>query len=154
MAKFKRICGIGALVCLILLSTAAAPRVLASPISLAKDLPIAQSELPNVLVPSAIPPAEPSIPEATATPQPNAVSTNGSNSTAAASVHSGLDFSKVVGSVPPYFIIALIPLLFVIGALFYFFFMGDQERGASSEEKEASTQFTENGEDTGWRELK
>ena len=46
------------------------------------------------------------------------------------------------------------PLLFVIGALFYFFFMGDQDRGAPSDENEANVQFTDAGEDTGWRELK
>jgi flagellar basal body-associated protein FliL len=63
------------------------------------------------------------------------------------------DLGKIVGSISPFFIIALIPLLFVIGALFYFFFMGDQERRVSDEEQEADAELSNAGEDTGWRKL-
>jgi hypothetical protein len=118
------------------------------------DAQIAQNELPNVLVPSTIPSAEPSLPTASPTPQPATVSTNSTNGTIPISAGNGIDLGKVFGSISPYLIIALIPLLFVIGALFYFFFMGDQDRGAPSDENEANVQFTDAGEDTGWRELK
>ena len=118
------------------------------------DAQIAQNELPNVLVPSTIPSAEPSLPTASPTPQPATVSTNSTNGTIPISAGNGFDLGKVIGSISPYLIIALIPLLFVIGALFYFFFMGDQDRGAPSDENEANVQFTDAGEDTGWRELK
>jgi hypothetical protein len=165
MTQPKRICAIGAIVFLILLLTALAAHALVSPsvsslapvatrdqglsqawffgqdtgaphspamiCALVIDAQIAQNEIPNVLVPSTIPSAEPSLPAASPTPQPPTVSTNSTN-----------------------LIIALIPLLFVIGALFYFFFMSDQDRGAPSDENEANVQFTDAGEDTGWRELK
>jgi hypothetical protein len=90
----------------------------------------------------------------TPTPQTPTVSTNSTNGTALTSAGNGGSLSKVIGSISPYLIIALIPLLFIIGALFYFFFMGDQDRGAPSDEKEADVQFTDAREDTGWRELK
>ncbi len=122
--------------------------------ALAVDAPIAQSEIPNVLVPSAIPSAEPSLPTASPTLQPATVSTNSTNGTAPTSGGNGVDLGKIIGSISPYLIIALIPLLFIIGALFYFFFMGDQDRGAASDENEADVQFTGAGEDTEWRELK
>ncbi|MGZ4869369.1 MAG: hypothetical protein ACXV2F_03290 [Halobacteriota archaeon] len=115
---------------------------------------IAQNEIPNVLVPSTIPSAEPSLPSASPTPQPATVSTNSTSGIAPISAGNGFDLAKVIGSISPYLIIALIPLLFVIGALFYFFFMGDQDRGAPSDEKEADVQFADASEDTGWRELK
>jgi len=122
--------------------------------ALAVDAPIAQSEIPNVLVPSTIPSAQPSLPTASPTPQPATVSTNSTNGTALTSAGNGIDVGKIIGSISPYLIIALIPLLSVIGALFYFFFMGDQDRGAPSDENEADVQFTNASEDTGWRELK
>jgi len=118
------------------------------------NAPIAQSEIPNVLVPSTIPSAEPSLPTASPMPQPAAASTNGTNGTAPTSAGNGVDLGKVIGSISPYLIIALIPLLFVIGALFYFFFTDDHDRGAPSDENEADIQFADAGEDTGWRELK
>ena len=118
------------------------------------DVPIAQNEIPNVLIPSTIPSAEPSLPSASPTPQPVTASANSTNGTTPISAGGGIDLSKVMSSISPYLIIALIPLLFVIGALFYFFFMGDQDRAAPSDEKEADVQFADVGEDTGWRELK
>ena len=187
MTQSKRICGIGAIVFLILLTTALATHALASVTSITPvkatrdqdlpqawffgqdtgavrspamvralviDAPIAQSEIPNVLVPSAIPSAVPSLPTTSPTPQPAAASTNGTNGAAPSSAGNGVDLGKIIGSISPYLIIALIPLLFVIGGLFYFFFMGDQDRGAPSDEHEADVQFTDAGEDTGWRELK
>jgi len=87
---------------------------------------------------------------ASATLQSAKVSTRSTNGTAG----NGGGLSKVIDSIPPYLIIALIPLLFIIGALFYFFFMGDQDRGAQGDEKEADVQFTDEGEDMVWRELK
>jgi hypothetical protein len=87
-------------------------------------------------------------------PQPAAASTNSTNGTAPTSAGNGVDLGKVIGSISPYLIIALIPLLFVIGALFYFFFTDDHDRGAPSDENEADVQFADAGEDTGWRELK
>ena len=114
MTQPKRICSIGAIVFLILLSTALATHALTSVTSLTPvkamrdqglpqawffgqdtgaarspamvcalviDAPIAQSEIPNVLVPSTIPSAEPSLPTASPTPQPAAASTNGTNGT-------------------------------------------------------------------------
>ena len=45
------------------------------------DAQIAQNEIPNVLVPSTIPSAEPSLPAASPTPQPPTVSTNSTNGT-------------------------------------------------------------------------
>jgi len=122
--------------------------------ALAEDPTIAQSNIPNVLVPSTIPSAEPSLPSASPTPQAPTVSTNGTNGTALTSAGNGGSLSKVIGSISPYLIIALIPLLFIIGALFYFFFMGDQDRGTPSDEKEADVQFTDARGDTEWRELK
>jgi hypothetical protein len=122
--------------------------------TLAMDVPVAQNEIPNVLVPSTMPSAEPSFPEASPTPQPTTISTNSTNATAPESAGNGMDLGKVFGSISPYFIVALIPLLFIIGALFYFFFIGDQERGAASDEKESEVQFTDASEDSGWRELK
>jgi len=187
MTQAKRICGIGAIVFLILQPTALATHALTSVTSfapvnatrdqgfsqtwlseqgtgaacspamvyaLAVDVPVAQSEIPNVLVPSTIPSAEPSLPTVSPTPQPATASTNSTNGTAPTSAGNGIDLGKVIGSISPYLIIALIPLLFVIGALFYFFFMGDQDRGAPNDENEADIQFTDAGEDTGWRELK
>jgi hypothetical protein len=187
MTQPKRICGIGAIVFLILLPTALATHALASVTSLAPvkatrdqglpqawffghytgaarspamacalviDAPIAQSEIPNILVPSAIPSAEPSLPTTSPTPQPATASTNSTNGAAPSSAGSGVDLGKIIGSISPYLIIALIPLLFVIGGLFYFFFMGDQDRRAPSDENDADVQFKDAGEDTGWRELK
>lgn len=122
--------------------------------ALAIDPTIAQSNIPNVLVPSTIPSAEPSLPTVSPTPQTPTVSTNSTNGTAATSAGNGGGLTKVISSISPYLIIALIPLLFIIGALFYFFFMGDQDRGIPSDEKEADVQFTDAREDTGWRELK
>jgi len=93
-------------------------------------------------------------PTASPTPQPAAASTNSTSGTAPTSAGNGVDLGKIIGSISPYLIIALIPLLFVIGALFYFFFTDDQDRGAPSDENEADVQFADAGEDTGWRELK
>jgi len=118
------------------------------------NAPIAQSEIPNVLVPSAIPSAEPSLATTSPTPQPAMASTNSTNGAAPSSAGNGVDLGKIIGSISPYLVIALIPLLFVIGGLFYFFFVGDQDRRAPSDENEADVQFTDTGEDTGWRELK
>jgi hypothetical protein len=131
-----------------------APRSPAMICALVIDAQIAQNEIPNVLVPSTIPSAEPSLPSASPTPQPATASTNSTNGTTPISTGNGIDLGKVIGNISPYLIIALIPLLFVIGALFYFFFMGDQDRGAPSDENEANVQFADAGEDTGWRELK
>jgi hypothetical protein len=79
-------------------------------------------------------------------------STNSTSGTAPTSAGNGVDLGKVIGSISPYLIIALIPLLFVIGGLFYFFFTDDQDRGAPSDENDV--QFADAGEDAGWRELK
>jgi hypothetical protein len=114
---------------------------------------IAQSEIPDVLVPSVVPSAEPTLPQGSPTPQPTGISTNVSNSTTLNSTGNGFSLGKIVGSISPFFIIALIPLLFVIGALFYFFFMGDQDRGTPDEDQEADAGLGNAGEDTGWREL-
>jgi len=115
------------------------------------DATIAQSNIPNVLVPSIIPSAEPPLPTTSPTPQPTTVS---ANTTSTATTKSGADLIKVISDISPYLIIALIPLLFIIGALFYFFFMGDQDRGASGDDEEGGVQFTDPAEETGWRELK
>jgi flagellar basal body-associated protein FliL len=76
-----------------------------------------------------------------------------SESTTQNSTGTSFDLGKIVGSISPFFIIALIPLLFVIGALFYFFFMGDQERGVSDEDQEADAELSYADEETGWKEL-
>lgn len=114
---------------------------------------IAQSEIPDVLVPSVVPSAEPTLPQGSPTPQSPRVSTNVSHSAAVNSTGNGYSLGKIVGSISPFFIIALIPLLFVIGALFYFFFMGDQERGTPDEDQQADTGLNNTDEDTEWREL-
>jgi len=114
---------------------------------------IAQSEIPDVLVPSIVPSAEPTLPQGSPTPQSPSVSTNVSNSAAVNSTGNGFSLGKIVGSISPFFIIALIPLLFVIGALFYFFFMGDQDRAAPDEDQQADAGLSDSDEDTGWREL-
>jgi Na+/H+ antiporter NhaC len=115
---------------------------------------IAQSDIPDVLVPSVVPSAEPTFPQNTPIPTPQArVSTNMSKNTAQNSTGNSFDLSKIVGSISPFFIIALVPLLFVIGTLFYFFFMGDQERRVSDEDQEAEAELSNAGEETGWREL-
>lgn len=114
---------------------------------------IAQSDIPDVLIPSVVPSAEPTLPQGSPTPQPPKVSTNTSNRTTLNSTGNGFSLGKIVGSISPFFIIALIPLLFVIGALFYFFFMGDQDRGAPDEDQEADAGLGNADEDTGWREL-
>ena len=185
MTQPKRICSIGAIVFLILLSTALETHALTSVTSLTPvkamrdqglpqawffgqdtgaarspamvcalviDAPIAQSEIPNVLVPSTIPSAEPSLPTASPTPQPVTASTSSTSGTAPTSAGNGVDLGKVIGGISPYLIIALIPLLFVIGGLFYFFFTDDQDRGVPSDENDV--QFADAGEDAGWRELK
>jgi hypothetical protein len=114
---------------------------------------IAQSEIPNVLVPSVVPSAEPTLPQGSPTPQSPSVSTNVSNSAMLNSTGNGFSLGKIVGNISPFFIIALIPLLFIIGALFYFFFMGDQDRGAPDEDQQADADLGNADEDTGWREL-
>ena len=114
---------------------------------------IAQSEIPNVLVPSVVPSAEPTLPQESPNPQSPTVSTNVSNSAAVSSTGNGFNLGKIVGNISPFFIIALIPLLFVIGALFYFFFMGDQDRGTPDEDQQADAGLSNGDEDTGWREL-
>jgi hypothetical protein len=114
---------------------------------------IAQSEIPDVLVPSVVPSAEPTLPQGSPTPQSPSVSTNVSNSATLSSTGNGFSLDKIVGSISPFLIIALIPLLFVIGALFYFFFMGDQDRGTPDEDQEADAGLSNADEDTGWREL-
>jgi hypothetical protein len=114
---------------------------------------IAQNDIPNVLVPSVVPSAEPTLAQNSPTPQPARVSTNVSKNTTQNSTGTSFDLGKIVGSISPFFIIALIPLLFVIGALFYFFFMGDQERRVSDEDQEADAELSNAGEETGWREL-
>jgi hypothetical protein len=123
---------------------------------------IAQNDIPDVLVPSVVPSAEPTFAQASPTPQPAKVSTNVSKNTTQNSTGTGFDLGKIVGSISPFFIIALIPLLFVIGALFYFFFMGDQERRVSDEDQErrvsdedqeADAELSNASEETGWREL-
>ncbi|MGZ4881697.1 MAG: hypothetical protein ACXV6K_02860 [Halobacteriota archaeon] len=124
---------------------------------------IAQSDIPEVLIPSVGPSAEPTFSQSTPTPQPTKVTTDvNKNTTTKNSTGTGFDLGKIVGNISPFFIIALIPLLFVIGALFYFFFMGDQERRVSDEgrERRVSDQDQEGysesinaNEETGWREL-
>jgi hypothetical protein len=114
---------------------------------------VAQSDIPDVLVPSVVPSTEPMLPQGSPTPQPPTLSTNTSNRTTVNSTGNGFSLGKIVGSISPLFIIALIPLLFVIGALFYFFFMGDQDRGAPDEDQEAEAGLDNAGDDTGWREL-
>jgi flagellar basal body-associated protein FliL len=76
-----------------------------------------------------------------------------SKNTTQNSTGTGFDLGKIVGSISPFFIIALIPLLFVIGALFYFFFMGDQERRVSNEDQEVEAELSNASEETEWREL-
>jgi hypothetical protein len=114
---------------------------------------IAQNDIPDVLVPSVVPSAEPTFAQNSPTPQPARVSTNVNKITTQNSAGNSFDLGKIVGSISPFFIIALIPLLFVIGALFYFFFMGDQERRVSDEEQEADVELSNAGEESGWREL-
>ena len=114
---------------------------------------IAQNDIPDVLVPSVVPSAEPTFAQTSPTPQPAKVSTNVSKNTTQNSTGTSFDLGKIVGSISPFFIIALIPLLFVIGALFYFFFMGDQERRVSDEDQEADAELSNASEETGWREL-
>jgi len=113
---------------------------------------IAQADIPNVLVPP-VPSAEPTFYQNSPTPQPTKVPTNVSKNATQTSTGTGYDLGKIAGSVSPFFIIALIPLLFVIGALFYFFFMGDQERRGSDGDQEADTELINVSEETGWREL-
>ena len=114
---------------------------------------IAQTEIPDVLVPSVVPSAGPTIPPQTAFQQPTRVTTtvNNNNVTAA---NTGISFSldKIVDSISPIFIIALIPLLFIIGALFYFFFMGDHDR-TTREEQEIDAELNDTSEYEEWREL-
>jgi len=114
---------------------------------------LAQSDIPDVLVPSVVPSAEPTLPQASPTPQSPRVSTNVSNNATLNSTGNDLSLSKIVGSISPYFIIALIPLLFVIGALFYFFFIGDQDRGTPDEDQQAEVEPSNTEEERGWREL-
>ena len=114
---------------------------------------IAQNDIPDVLAPSVVPSAEPTFDQNSPTPQPARVSTNVNENTTQNSTGTSFDLGKVVGSISPFFIIALIPLLFVIGALFYFFFMGDQERRVSDEGQEADSELINPSEETGWREL-
>src|SRR5665647_3362759 len=132
---------------------------------------IAQSDIPEVLVPSVVPSAVPTFSQDSPTPQPTKVSTNVSKNTTQNSTANGFDLGKIVGNISPFFIIALIPLLFIIGALFYFFFMGDQERRVSDEGQErrvsdegqerrvsdegqeADSELINPSEETGWREL-
>jgi hypothetical protein len=114
---------------------------------------IAQSDIPDVLVPSVVPSAEPTLLQGSPTPQSPKVSTNVSKSATLNSTGDGFSLGKIVGSISPFFIIALIPLLFVIGALFYFFFMGDQDRRAPDEDQEADAGLSNADEDAGWREL-
>jgi hypothetical protein len=132
---------------------------------------IAQSDIPDVLVPSVVPSAVPTFSQDSPTPQPTKVSTNVSKNTTQNSTGTGFDLGKIVGNISPFFIIALIPLLFIIGALFYFFFMGDQERRVSDEGRErrvsdegrerrvsdegqeADSELINPSEETGWREL-
>jgi hypothetical protein len=114
---------------------------------------IAQNDIPDVLVPSVEPSAEPTFDQNSPTPQPVRASTNVSESTTQNSTGTSFDLGKIVGSISPFFIIALIPLLFVIGALFYFFFWGDQERRVSDEDQEADAELSNASEETEWREL-
>ncbi|MGZ8873921.1 MAG: hypothetical protein ACXW06_02665 [Halobacteriota archaeon] len=114
---------------------------------------IAQNDISDVLVPSVVPSAEPTFTQDNPTPQPARASTNVNENTTQNSTGTSFDLGKVVGSISPFFIIALIPLLFVIGALFYFFFMGEQERTVSDEDQEANAELSNAGEETGWREL-
>jgi len=123
---------------------------------------IAQTDISDVLVPSVVPSAVPTFSQDSPTPQPAKVSTNVSKNATQNSTGTGLDLGRILGSISPFFIIALIPLLFVIGALFYFFFMGDQERRVSDEGQErrvsdegqeADSELINPSEETGWREL-
>jgi len=123
---------------------------------------IAQTDISDVLVPSVGPSAVPTFSQDSPTPQPAKVSTNVSKNATQNSTGTGLDLGRIFGSISPFFIIALIPLLFVIGALFYFFFMGDQERRVSDEGQErrvsdegqeADSELINPSEETGWREL-
>jgi hypothetical protein len=114
---------------------------------------IAQNDIPDVLVPSVVPSAEPTFIQDSPTPQPARASTNVSGNTTQNSTGTSFDLGKIVGSISPFFIIALIPLLFVIGALFYFFFWGDQERRVSDEDQEADAELSNASEETEWREL-
>ncbi len=114
---------------------------------------IAQSDIPDVLIPSVAPSAEPTFVLESPTPQPAKVSTTVVTNTTQNSTGKGFDLGKIVGSISPFFIIALIPLLFVIGALFYFFFMGDQERRVSDEDQEVEAELSNASEETEWREL-
>jgi hypothetical protein len=114
---------------------------------------IAQNEIPDVLVPSVVPPAVPTLAEGSPTPRPSIGSAKVSNKTTLNSTGSGFDVGRIVGSISPFFVIALIPLLFIIGALFYFFFMGDQDRGGAEEDQEADTGISNVDEDSGWKEL-
>jgi len=114
---------------------------------------VAQNDIPDVLVPSVVPSAEPTFIQDSPTPQPVRASTNVSGNTTQNSTGTGFDLGKIVGSISPFFIIALIPLLFVIGGLFYFFFWGDQERRVSDEDQEADAELSNGGEETGWHEL-
>jgi hypothetical protein len=114
---------------------------------------IAQTEIPNVLIPSVMPSSGPTLPQQSATQQPTSlVTTVSNNSTTAANTAINFSLDKIIGSISPIFIIALIPLLFVIGALFYFFFMGDQDRTAR-EERETDVELNDTGEYEEWREL-
>jgi large-conductance mechanosensitive channel len=114
---------------------------------------IAQNDISDVLVPSVVPSAEPTFTQDNPTPQPASASTNVNENTMQNSTGTSFDLGKVVGSISPFFIIALIPLLFVIGALFYFFFMGEQERTVSDEDQEADAELSNADEETEWREL-
>lgn len=155
MTKIHRRFNAGAVFALVLLTLALSIHVVASPSSASLEVHflIAQGDIPNVLVPSVVPSAEPTFAQNTPTPLPVKVSTNVSKNTTQNSTGTGFDLGKIVGSISPFFIIALIPLLFVIGALFYFFFMGDQERRGSDEDQEAEVELSNTDDDTGWREL-
>jgi hypothetical protein len=112
---------------------------------------IAQEEIPNVLTPSLVPTAEPSLFAPTPSVQPSATVSN-SSSAAGGGTGNSMSLDKIIGNISPSFIIALIPLLFVIAALFYFFFMGDHYSGAPDEDQQTEVELSE-VEDGGWRQL-
>lgn len=115
---------------------------------------IAQTEIPDVLIPSVVPSAGPTLPEQSATQQPpTVVTTVSNNNTTATDTGINFSFEKIIGSISPIFMIALIPLLFVIGALFYFFFMGDQDRTPRQDSQEPDADLDNAGEYEEWREL-
>jgi len=95
--------------------------------STADHVPFAQSDIPQVLTPSIEP--SPELPVLSPSPAPTLSNSTISNTTTIAPIAKqtspGLD--KVISSISPFMVLALIPLLLIIAALFYSLFKSEHE---------------------------